>query len=120
MSINVERDTGSGGESYVVEGAVLSCTLGTSSSRLSLPDGHHIYINEKKQANIGDHRGGKNIKSFGACRRSTPPPACIMATGSKWVNGKENVLIDGEPALLDVSSAMCSCGGVISISNDGQ
>ncbi|MOA29995.1 hypothetical protein D3C78_1510430 [compost metagenome] len=46
-----------------------------------------------------------------------------IAFGSKWTDGKEDVLIEGEPALLNSSKLICSCkgsGGVISIEDDGQ
>ena len=118
--INVELKAGSGGETYVVEGAKLTCSLGGKANSLRIPDDRRISINGRKQANIGDHGGGKNIMSFGPCSRSTPPPPCIMSTGMKWVNGKGNVLVEGEPALLDTSVNLCACGGVIRIANDGQ
>ncbi len=118
--IEIEIISGSGSETYVVEGATLTCTLGSCQNQLQIPNNHQIYINGKKRANIADHAGGANIMSFGTCSRSVPPPPCIMATSMKWVGGKDNVLVDSEPALLNVSINLCTCGGVISIVNDGQ
>jgi len=106
--------------SYVVEGATLFCTLGTIQNQLQIPMDHYIYINDKKQANIADHVGGVNILSFGPCRRSLPPPPCIMATSRKWVNGKPDVYVDDELALLNISVNFCNCGGIVFIINDGQ
>lgn len=111
---------GSGSGAYVVEGATLSCSLGSSLIKLQIPKDHLVYINGKRRANIADHLGGENILSFGSCKRAYPPPSCIMATVMKWINGKESVLIDGEPALTDKSVNLCACGGVIRIVDDGQ
>lgn len=106
--------------SYVVEGAKLKCTFGAATSSLCLPDGHNIMLGGKKRANISDHVGGKNIMSFGSCKCSVPPPPCSMATMMPWITGKTDVLVDGQPALTKDSMTICSCGGVITIENDGQ
>jgi hypothetical protein len=108
------------GGSYVVEGASLKCSLGGTSSQLKVTTGHGVDIKGKKQANIGDHVGGKNIETFGTCSRASPPPPCIMATAMEWVGGKETVFIGGKQALLNTSINMCMCGGIIIITNDGQ
>ena len=118
--IEIEEIMGSGDETYVVEGATLTCTLGTIQNQLQIPDSHGIYINGIKRANVADHVGGVNIMSFGPCRRAFPPPPCIMATIMKWVKGKEDALINDEPALQNISLNLCACGGVISIVDDGQ
>jgi hypothetical protein len=118
--IEVEINAGSGGKTYVVEGATLTCSLGTIQNQLQIPKSHNIYIKGIKQANIGDHGGGSNILSFGPCHRSSPPPPCVMATSMKWVGGKENVFVDDEEAILNTSVNFCACGGVVSIVDDGQ
>jgi len=111
---------GGGGKSYVVEGATLTCTLGSMENQLQIPNDHHVYINDKKRTNIGDHSGGQNIMSFGPCHRADPPPPCIMATVMNWVGGKEDVFVDDQEALLNTSLNLCACGGVISVEKDGQ
>ena len=98
---------GVGGQSYVVEGATLTCTLGTINNQLQIPNDHMVYLGGKKRANVGDHIGGQNIMSFGPCHRSEPPPACIMATVMKWVGGKNNVKVDDELALINTSINIC-------------
>jgi len=122
MSTKIETKfiRGAGGPSTVVEGATLTCTLGSHSNQLQIPNEPNIHIGNKRQATIADHIGGFNIMSFGPCFRAVPPPPCIMATVNKWVGGKENVFINGEPALLNTSVNLCACGGVISIVDDGQ
>lgn len=118
--IDVKEFEGSGSETFVVDGAILSCTLGTRLSELKIPNIRNGFIKDIKRANIADHIGGYNILSFGNCYRADPPPACIMATYMKWIIGKTNVLIDGEEALQNISLNLCACGGVISIVKDGQ
>jgi len=119
-TISSKVTKGAGAETYVVEGATLTCTLGSNLNQLQIPNRRCILINGKKQANIADHIGRFNIISFGSCSRSIPPPPCINATINKWVNGKENGFVDDEQALLNTSINLCACGGVISIVNDGQ
>jgi hypothetical protein len=85
--------------------------------------------------NITDHITEYNIASFGKCRTTRFPPTgsatsanhghltpmrCVPGTDSNWMNGKEDYLIKGEPALLKSSTCKCKWGGKISIVNDGQ
>lgn len=111
---------GSVTKSYVVDGATLSCSLGTSKSKLKLPVGHGVFIRNKKQANVSDIKSMSNINSFSNCLRSSPPPVCTPAVSIPWLNGKDDVIVDNNKALLNTSIAICSCGGIISITNDGQ
>lgn len=105
---------------YAVEGAELKCSLGSKTSRLKIPYKKTVSIGGKKQADVNDYKGGVNIMSFGSCSRSYPPPACIMGTCAKWVNGKGTSRINGEEALLKESINICSCGGIISIVDTGH
>jgi len=106
---------------YVVRGAALKCSLGTSTDVLNLPVCHGVYLRGKAQCNITDSRSGKNILSFGACRRSTPPPACIPSIGCDWSNHYSTKLrIEGEEALIEDAHTFCAMGGVIKITNNGQ
>ena len=111
---------GGGGQTFVVEGATLTCTLGTVTNQLEIPNDHCVYLSGKRRANVGDHIGGENIMSFGPCHRAEPPPACIMATVMKWIGGKTDVCLDDNQALVNTSINLCACGGVISIVEDGQ
>ena len=120
MDVKAIRTAGNGNTTYVVEGATLRCTFGSSPSILQIPTDRGIYRRGKREANVADHVGGVNIMSHGSCRRSLPPPACIMGTTSKWVRGKDDVHVDGEHALLNTSINFCSCGGVVHIVHDGQ
>ena len=104
-------------KSYVVEGATLECSLGSTPSKLMLPIGHGVYIWDKKQANISDMKSLYNILPFGVCKGSEP---CVPAVVIYWVNGKEDVFIDKHNALVDTSIAFCARGGVIKVTDDGQ
>lgn len=107
-------------KSYVVQGAELKCSLGMTTSKLQLPIGHGVFIRDKKQANVGDFKPLYNILPFGSCKISSPPPPCIPAITGNWLNGKEDVVIETEAALLNTSLVVCSCGGIIKITDDGQ
>lgn len=105
---------------YVVEGAELRCSLGSKNNRLKIPDKRTTAIGGKKRATVNDYKGGENIMSFGSCRRSYPPPSCVMGTCSKWMNGKGTSKLNGEEALQKESINVCSCGGIISIVDTGH
>jgi hypothetical protein len=49
----------------------------------------------------------------------TPMP-CIPATAAPWAPGSPTVLVGGMPALNISSQAMCTWGGVITITSPGQ
>ena len=117
--IDDNRSGGSGGLTYVVDGATLQCTLGGATSTFTIPS-RNVFIQGSKRGNVDDHVGGVNIHSFGPCARADPPPPCIMATVSPWINGKSDVLVEGEQALTDKSINICACGGVVSVVDDGQ
>ena len=106
--------------SYVVVGAELKCPMGSSSSKLLIPISHRVKIKGKDQANILDFKPMLNILPFGTCKMSYPPTPCIPMITAPWLNGKEDVLIEMAPALLNTSMCICGRGGVIQISNGGQ
>ena len=45
---------------------------------------------------------------------------CIPGTDTDWINGKEDYIIKGNPALLKSSYCRCKWGGIITITDDGQ
>jgi hypothetical protein len=122
-------------KSYVVEGATLKCSCGDKECKLKTPGRKSVLIQGKLQANIMDFIPKVNIDSFGKCKslknplvaaatsanhgRLKPMP-CIPNVTIPWINGKEDMLADEAPALLDCSKNMCIWGGKISIVKDGQ
>ena len=109
---------GTGSDSYVVRGAKTRCSLGTSSSHLDLKTCHGVYLHDKPQMNVMDFIPEANIQPFGTCLVSKAP--CTPAITGPWQQGKNNVLIEGQPALLNTSTNFCTMGGIITITNNGQ
>ncbi|NLW46136.1 MAG: DUF4280 domain-containing protein [Firmicutes bacterium] len=122
-------------KSHVVEGATLKCSCGDEECNLKIPNRKSILIQGKQQANIMDFKPMVNIPSFGKCRSLTNPTVaaataandgrlkkmpCIPNVTMPWIFGKEDMLVDGAPALLDCSKHVCIWGGKISIEKDGQ
>ena len=108
------------GDEYVVDGAGLACSLGTGPGSLTVPPSRNVILRGKKRANIGDCVPSANVSPFGSCLRTAPPSACTPAC-TVWEAGKDDVLIQGMPALLDSSFALCPLGGgVITIFDSGQ
>jgi hypothetical protein len=91
-------NNGNPDEIYVVDGAELTCTLGTSNSNLVIPISHGVYTRSEKQANIGDHICLTNIMPFGPCNRSSPPPPCTPSIPMKWIKGKDDVIVKMNPS----------------------
>jgi hypothetical protein len=105
---------------YVVEGATLECSLGTSKSKLATRSRKRIYINDHLQANVKDCKANYNVKSFGRCCRRSKKPKCTPSFGTRWIGGKDDVIVDGAPALLSTATLKCKYGGTIKISDSGQ
>ncbi len=105
-------------DSYVLSGAGLKCTMGTTEAKLSVIPPHNVKISGGDRANIGDCKPLINIPPFGTCNPKGMPctPACSI-----WMGGKMDVLVGGMPALISSSMALCPAGGgVITITDDGQ
>lgn len=107
-----------GNESYVVRTAKLKCSKSDTPSRLDLPQCHGIYLRKKPQMNIMDYTPIQNITSFGRCKATRGQ--CVPEVQQPWSKGKDDVLINGSPALLNTSVNYCLHGGEITITDDGQ
>lgn len=119
---------------YVCTGAVLKCSMGTSTSTLKATP-KKVTLTGQDQANISDSISVKNISGFGNCRSlayprtaaataanhgSLTPMPCVPGTCSKWMAVDKDSLICGEPALLRSATLSCMYGGTISIVDPGQ
>lgn len=107
------------GQTYVVNGASIECSAGTSTGSLQLPNGHNFDINGKAVLNISDSKSMVNIGSMGSCKNKKMA-ACVPAPSGQWQQGKSGVGIDNIPAPLNTSIIPCGVGGVIKIVSDGQ
>ncbi len=99
-------------KSYVVAGAILSCSYGTQPTRLKRPFSPGVYVKNKAQMNIGDYVPRVNIQSFGNCSSLLNPAVqasemvdiygvkkapCVPVLTMPWLNGKSDVKIEGSP-----------------------
>lgn len=122
-------------DSYVCSKAKIKCSCGDKISTLTVFPDRTIWLTGEPQANISDHISMRNIAPFGKCHTTaypatgaataanhghlTPMP-CVPNTPFPWMNGKNDVLLKGQPALLKSSSCRCVYGGVITFTYDGQ
>ncbi|MED1781417.1 DUF4280 domain-containing protein [Brevibacillus fortis] len=104
--------------SYVVRGATVKCSEGTDTSFLNLPQCHGVYARGKPVMNIADNVVDANIGCFGICRDTGT--VCTPMIANKWTDGKHDVLVENEPALLSKSELICTVKGIITIEKDGQ
>lgn len=122
-------------DSYVTSQATIKCSCGDRTVKLIVYPDRTVFLTGKPMANISDHISLYNIPPFGRCHTTrypatgaataankgklTPMP-CIPGTVSDWINGKDDYLIKGEPALLKSSYCRCKWGGIIRFTDDGQ
>lgn len=117
---------GSGAErSYVVAGAKLKCSYAVKKRKLRLPFSHGVYVKDKALMNVMDYKPNKNIVSFGICKSPKNPNAgsphsCKPKITMKWINGKEDMLVENQPALINICKNKCAYEGEITIVEDGQ
>lgn len=131
-----DKDQDSGkADSYVCSGARMRCPYGDKLSTLTVFPDRTIWLTGEPQANISDHMSMQNIAPFGKCRTLAYPPTasataaahgkltpmpCVPNTPFPWMQGKDDVIIKGQPALLKSSTLQCVYGGRITLTSDGQ
>jgi hypothetical protein len=109
--------------------------MGTSTARLTVLPIRTVFLTGQPMANISDHLTMVNLAPFGRCRslgfpataaataahhgHLTPMP-CMHNTPFPWMNGKNDYIVKGDPALLKSSTCQCMWGGTISLVTDGQ
>ena len=72
-----------------------------------------------RQASLSEPAPATGAATAAAHGKLTPMP-CVPGTVSDWINGKDDYLIKGSPALLKSSYCKCQWGGIIRITDDGQ
>ena len=122
---------------FVCKGAKLKCSMGDYISEFNVIHPQKVVsLHGENQGNIMDNKPVLNISSCGMCSSlANPivasatlaamgvlmPMPCIPNTAANpWVKGKNNVLIKGQPALMDDCKLMCMWGGTIEIVDTGQ
>ena len=121
---------------FICKGSKLKCSMGDSQSDLDVI--HPLlpgYLHGENMANIMDHKPMLNIKPFGQCKSMANPTVaaataanmgrlqpmpCIPNTTMPWMNGKMDVFVKGQPALLSNCKLMCLWAGIIEILETGQ
>lgn len=121
--------------SYVCSKAKIKCSNGDKIATLTVLPSRTIWLYGQPQGNISDHISMVNIAPCGKCHTTNYPPTgsataanhgkltpmpCIPNTPYFWMNGKNDVLLQGNPALLSTSMLQCIYGGTITITFDGQ
>lgn len=115
--------------------AMLMCSFGVAPSTLMVTPENMVNASNMPAATIMDNIPMKNILPFGMCNTiSNPavaaataaklgvftPAACIPVIPAPWVPGSVTVMIRSKPALNSTCKAMCTWGGVISVTFPGQ
>ena len=120
----------------VVEGAQIECTFGVAPSVLVVvPEGLPVTAGELPIATMLDIVPIENIEPFGMCSSIanpevaaattaaagvlTPMP-CVPVVPDPWEPCSENVLVNEQPVLTQMSRCECVWGGVISIIGPNQ
>lgn len=103
----------------IVNGSQMKCSLGTAPSQIKVTSQNFSKICSRLIATEADKEGITNIPSFGACRRSSPPPSCVPSP-VKWENTtiKDNIVSNKKLTLK--SFCMCSFGGKIELIDSGD
>lgn len=119
----------------VCNGAQMMCSFGTTPSALIVLPIHRVFTDNQPDANIMDHVPIVNIAPFGMCVTPTNPAVaaatsaalgvltpvpCVPVTPSPWVPGAVTDLLDNAPALDNISTLMCTWGGVITFVTPGE
>ena len=113
----------------------MKCTMGTSPAKLTVLPVRTVFLAGQPQANISDHVSMVNLAPFGLCRSlafpatasataaamgTLTPMPCVHNTPTPWMGGKTDLLIKGQPAMLQSCKCQCMWGGTISLINNGQ
>jgi len=106
---------------YVTENAVVQCSFGVVIQGIQVGPSRDVTTNNAPLANIDD----TNLPPPGITCPPTAaagaPQPCNPTLAGPWSMGKNNVLINGSPALLDRSTHTCNIsGGLITITYAGQ
>jgi hypothetical protein len=120
---------------YVCSGATLKCSMGDSTTKLTVLPHRGIRLNGQPLANVSDYQPFVNITLFGQCQSLANPNVagataanwgvlrkmpCMPNITSPWLPGRPNVIVQDKPALMDTCKLFCIWAGIIEITDDGQ
>jgi hypothetical protein len=116
-------------------GAMMKCSFGMAPSSLVVLPLNRTLTNQMPDANIMDHIPMVNIMPFGMCMTPSNPAVaaataaalgvltpmpCIPVTPAPWIVGAITVLLGNQPTLDNISTLMCTWGGVIKFITPGE
>lgn len=103
---------------YIMRLRYAKCTMGSMENKLNCPLDHGIVYSEEEQPvlNANDHVPMSNIVNFGTCTTLGGP--CVPNTLLPWINGKDDLVIEGAPILTSKSMLACFLGGIITIKEE--
>lgn len=101
---------------YVLDGACLKCTLGSTQGKLKVTSQSKLYAQGKKLATDKDKQVAP---TFGSCKASSPPPPCVPDL-QQWQKASKKVGMDSKKFVMEDSMIQCSKGGIITVENHTQ
>ncbi|MDP9036689.1 MAG: DUF4280 domain-containing protein [Myxococcota bacterium] len=119
----------------VVGGAALSCSMGSTPSKLGVLPASAVDGDSMPAANVQDTLPNVNVASFGMCLSMTNPQVAaatsaaggvltpqprVPMTAAPWTPGSTSVTIAGQPAVTSSCQLLCQWGGQIGVQDPGQ
>lgn len=101
---------------YVLDGACLQCTLGSTRGKLTVTSQTKLHAQGKK---IATDQDVQVAPTFGSCKVSSPPPPCVPDLQPWKKTGKKAGMGDKKFVMED-SMAQCSKGGVVTVKEHTQ
>ena len=121
--------------SFVVSGASIQCSMGTTPGTLMATSQQTVLMNGKPAATVRDVVPITSVTPCGMCTSLanptvasataaalgvlTPMP-CVPAPAGIWVGGSAGVMAGGMPCLTNTATLTCAYGGSIRILSPGQ
>ncbi|SDE50190.1 protein of unknown function [Pricia antarctica] len=102
---------------YVVEGAILECTLGTTPGEMIVTSQQKVKIGGKLKATCEDKIPKPPF--FGSCTCSSPNPPCSPVF-KEWQQTSKGSTMGDKTFLMANSKVPCEKGGLVTIKDVGQ
>lgn len=101
---------------YVLDGACLKCTLGSTEGKLKVTSQTTLYAQGNKLATDQDVQV---MPAFGSCKVSSPPPPCVPDL-QQWKKTSKKVGMGSKKFVMEDSMTQCSKGGIITVKDHTQ
>ena len=117
MSVHIQPEEG-GSFEYIRDGAIMKCILGSLPCKLKASPKRTYFAGDVVCTEIDKVPAINGIR-FGMCASAKAPCAGVCAP-IKWMNVKEDTIVEGRKPLLDRSNLPCALGGNITFITSGQ